>query len=166
MFPMFAQINKVKVVLIHEETSEKTFFFYVCCHYTITILKNLVTIVNSLWTRCSIKIIHLQTFALTQPHIPTVCINSHFDRFPNAPLQWFILYKMAKMVTHIEARTFKISKLENLLEKPSNLLRSLESVIYQNCTCLREGKTSNYKVLGKLYDNGEFNCLVYFYLIF
>ena len=44
---------------------------------------------------------------------------------------------MVKMVTHIEARSFEISKLKNLLEKPSNLLRPLEFVIHQNCTYLR-----------------------------
>ena len=44
---------------------------------------------------------------------------------------------MVKMVTHIEARSFEISKFKNLLQKPSNLMRSLEFVIHQNYTCLR-----------------------------
>ena len=34
------------------------------------------------------------------------------------------------MVTHIEAQNLEISKLKNLLEKPSNLLRSLEFMIH------------------------------------
>ena len=44
---------------------------------------------------------------------------------------------MVKIMTHIEARSFETLKLKNLLKKPSNLLRSLEFVIHQNCTCLR-----------------------------
>ena len=37
-----------------------------------------------------------------------------------------------KIVKHKQARSFKISKLKNLLEKPETPLRSLEFVIHQN----------------------------------
>ena len=46
---------------------------------------------------------------------------------------------MVKMVTHIEARSFKILKLNSHLEKSSNFLGSLEIVIQQNCTYLPSG---------------------------
>ena len=44
---------------------------------------------------------------------------------------------MVKMVTHIEVRCFENLKLKNILEKPSNPLRSQEIMIHQNCTSVR-----------------------------
>ena len=62
---------------------------------------------------------------------------NYYSNFLIVFLIIFILYTIVKMMTDIEARSFKISKLKNLLEKPSNLLKSLEFVIPHNCTCLR-----------------------------
>ena len=44
---------------------------------------------------------------------------------------------MVKKMTHIEARNFETLKLKNLLKTPSHLLKPLEFVIHQNCSCLR-----------------------------
>ena len=44
---------------------------------------------------------------------------------------------MVKKMTHVEARSFEILKLKNLLKKSSNHLKPLEFVTHQNCTCLR-----------------------------
>ena len=65
---------------------------------------------------------------------------------------------MVKIMTHIEVRSFKILKLKNLLLKDSNLPRSLEFVIHQNCTCLRG------QVFRKLYGNDELNFFAIFNL--
>ena len=74
---------------------------------------------------------------------------------------------IVKVMTHIDARSYEISKLKNFLEKPSNLLRSLEFVIHQNCTCLRV--KSQYKkvkhFLTNPYRSGELHNLVNFNLI-
>ena len=57
--------------------------WYLSCHYPVRILmkllKSLVIILSSLWTRCSIKNIYMRTFALTRLPSPPVGIVSHFD---------------------------------------------------------------------------------------
>ena len=47
----------------------------------------LVTIVSSLWTRCSSKKIYMRTFALMWPSPPPVRICSHFDS-ANVIIEW------------------------------------------------------------------------------
>ena len=74
------------------------------------------------------------------------------------------------MVTHMEVRCFQNLKLKSLLEKPSNLLRSMEKCDLSKFHLLQSevpiGAAKNYKVLSKLHHNGELNFLANFDLTF
>ena len=67
---------------------------------------------------------------------------------------------MVKMVTHIEAQNFE-SSLKNLQSSEvTGIFGQAKLHLPQSQVSVREGKTFHYKVLSKLYRNGELNLLV------